>query len=487
MYALVSQEVVSGNGIRLPIIYDLKDNYFFINGTIPFFLEPPLFPIFLALFGGVTAQSFLAAQILNVTSHVIIAVFTFLLMKHIYNNNGIALLTGALVAISFPLLKITNYILSDAVCIAVTVATVYFLFLSRDSDQHRFNRNLLIASIFTSTAVLTRSAGVSLMPVFFWQVFILVKNNKLKLTFASNVLTILLPVIASGVLYTRAYILSGSIHGWMPPSIERSYFDAFTGTIKMILLQFNLSEQQSKLVIIVMILFVLYIMLSAAVRRELAKYVHPGLDLIVVFMITHTAVVTYAMAKSQTVFELRFMSPLVPFLFMLCALIIVVIWEIIKRKGFSKLSLCWITLSFGIIIFGNCYKTYVKSVEIFSTDIGHYRILHSQTYNWIKDNYGENLIITSNRPFHLSFFGGYSTIRLPHKRFEQNTPIPDNMGAYLPGRMSKFGSHVLALFEEADETHEGSYIAGLFHKREDDDNFILVKQFSDGVVYKRKE
>jgi hypothetical protein len=297
----------------------------------------------------------------------------------------------------------------------------------------------------------------------------------------------MLPFITTGVIFIRAYIMSGSIHGWVPPSPERSYFDAFTGTIKMIFLQFDFGERYIALITIVLILFMFYIILNTNARRELVKYVHSGLDLIIVFIIAYTALIIYAMAKSQTVFELRYMSPLVPFIFILGILIIVVVGEMIRLKGFSKLSLCGIILSLGIITFGDFYKTYLNSETLFSKDEGHYRILNSPTYNWIKENYKKNVIIMTNRPYHLSFFGGYSTIRLPHKRFEKNTPIPDNMELFLPNRMSKFGSRVLVLFEEADVQNEGSYIAGLFHKREDDDNFVLMHKFSDGVVYQLKK
>ncbi|MCK5504966.1 MAG: phospholipid carrier-dependent glycosyltransferase [Thermodesulfovibrionia bacterium] len=487
VYALISQEIISGNGISMPMIYSIKDNFDFINGTIPYVGEPPLLPILLALLGGITPESYLAAQILNVISHVAISILTFLLMKKMYDNNGIALLTGILVSFSFPLLKVTNYILSDPLFNALTMALIYFLILSQHSDQNKFNRHLLFASICISAAILTRFAGAALVPVFFWGVFILVKNKSLKLKYIPTILTILLPFITIGVVFTITYILSGSIHGWIAPLPNRSYFDAFTGTMKMILLQFQIGEQYIPIITIFAILFILYITVNANTRRALLNYVHSGADLIIVFIISHTMLITHAMATSQTVFELRYMSPLVPFLFILSVLIIVAVWEVMRLKGFSRLSLCWIVLSLSIITFGNLYKTFMNSEMFLTKRLGHYRILNSHTFNWIKENYGENIIITSNRPYHLSFFGGYSTIRLPHRRFNKNYRIPDNMDSFLPNRMSHFGSRVLALFEEVDEQHEGEYLAGLFNNRTDDKNFILMHKFSDGVVYSLKE
>jgi hypothetical protein len=486
-YALISQEIKSGNGIKLPIIYDINDNYVFIDGAVPYVGEPPLLPILLALLGGITPQNLLAAQIINVISHVVISIFTFMIMKKIYNIS-IALLSGILVSVSLPLLWNANRMLSEPLFIAATVASLYFLILSRHFDSDKFIRNLFIAGICTSAAILTRFAGVALMPLFLWVTFILVKNKSITLRHISTILTTILPFFTTGALFIYTYIISGSIHGWNPPSPERSYLDAFLVTIKMILQQFQLGERPDTLIAIFLVLFILYMIMNDNVRRELQKYVHSGLDLIIFFTISYIAVITYAMAKSQSVIEVRYVSPLVPFIFILCMIILVVVWETTRLKGFPKLSLCGLILSLCVITFGDVYKTFLNSGELFfSKDVGHYRILNSPTYKWIKENYKENVIFTSNRPYHLSFFGGYSTIRLPHKRFEKNTPIPDNMESLLPNRMSKFGSRVLALFDEVDELHEGSYLANLFRIRKDDKNFVLMHDFSDGVVYELKE
>jgi hypothetical protein len=485
MYGLISQEILSGNGIKLPVIIDMENNPAFINGLAPHLEEPPLLPLLYAMLGGVTPQDFLPAQIINVISHIAVVIFTFLLMKKLYDNKSIALLTGILVSFSYPLLWDTHYMISESLFIALTVIMLYFLILSRHYDSSKSNQYFFIASVCTSFAILTRYAGLALVPVFFWG--ILIKNENIKIKYISSIMTALLPVLTAIALFTSTYIVSGMILGRNPPSPGRSYLNAFTGTIKMMLLQFDLGDRQVILIAIFVTLFILYILVNSDTRRELSKYVNSGLDLILLFIISYTVLISLAMAKSQTVFELRYMSPLVPFLFLLCTIIIIVICEMIKSKGFSKLSFWGIILSFSIIIFGNCHKTYMNSAKIFSKDVGQYRILDSPTYHWIKDNYGENVIITSNRPFHLSFFGGYSTIRLPHKRFEINSWLPDNMKLYLPNRMSFFGSHVLALFENVDEQNEGSYLAGLFNKREDDDNFVLIHNFSDGVVYQLRK
>ena len=485
IYALISQEIISGNGIRLPIIR-LQDTYTIINGTIPYLEQPPLLPIIFAISGGITSQNFLAAQILNLISHVLIAIFSFLLMKKIYNNNGIALLTGTLISISFPLLRVTHYLWSETLFIALSTGAVYFLTLSRYSGRHQFSRNLFIAGICAGAAILTRFAGVALIPMFFWEVYVLVKNKSIKSKYTPAILAAILPVITTGALFIRNYMVSGTITGWSSPSPERSYLSAFTGTINMIFLQFHLGERSVILITIFAILFILYIITNTASRRELSKCLHSGMDLIIIFIVAYTMVISLAMAKSQTVFELRYMSPLVPFLFIISIFAIVFIWDSLKSRGFSRLSLYGMILSLSIIAVGSCYKTFLTLPGFFKQD-QLYSIEGSCTYNWVTKNYGKDIIMATNKPYQLSFFGGYSTIQLPHKKFNKNIRVPEDMESILPGRMLKFGARLLVLFGEAREQHYGGYIEGLFNIRENDDNFTVAHECPDGVVYRIKE
>ncbi len=141
-FGLISQQILSGNGIRVPIIR-LEDNYVPVKGAIPFLDQMPLLPILLALLGGVTPQNFLPAQIVNLISHAVISLFIYLIMKNLCNR-GIALLTGIIVSFSYSLLWLTNHISSDPLFVALTVATMFFLILTRNSNRYQFSRNFSI-------------------------------------------------------------------------------------------------------------------------------------------------------------------------------------------------------------------------------------------------------------------------------------------------------------------------------------------------------
>jgi hypothetical protein len=485
-YALISHQILSGNGIRLPIIR-LEDNYIPVDGAIPFLEQPPLLPIILAMLGGITPQDLLAAQVLNVICHVVIAVFTFLLMIKIHKNNGIALLTGVLVTTSFPLLRLTHHIWSETTFIAFTVTTMYFVVSYRHSNSLPSCRRLVAAGIFAAASILTRFAGISLISVFLWEILIAIKKKQPYSKLLHIILSISIPVITTIALLTRNQFVSGTIRGVHQIGPDRSYLEALTGTINIIFKQFQLGPRPFMLITIFVVSFFLYILISVDTRKEFFKSSLSGLDSIIIFIFSYTALITATLAEKQPRFELRYAAPLVPFLFIMTSFVIIFLWHRVQLRGFPKLSFYGIILTFCIVIFGNGYKTFINIPEFFYIQEKAYSLLKSRTYNWINEHYQKDVVITTNRPYHLSFFGGYTTLVLPHKRFDPNIRVIDKRDIKLPNRMSDFGSRVLVLFEEAEEKYDGRYLTELFSKREDRDSFILSHEFPDGVVYELKD
>lgn len=483
-FGLVSQQILSGNGIRVPVMR-LEDNYVPVNGAVPFLDQMPLLPILFALMGGVTPENYIPAQLINLICHAATAIIIFLLMKKLCNN-GIALLTGILVSFSYTLLLNTHLISSEPLFIVLISAAIYFVILSRDTDHYHFSRNLLIAGVFASAAILTRNAGIALIPVFFWEAFIVLKNRRPGIKYLSLIAAIALPVITTAAMFLRNFIISGSLRGFSAASPDRPYLEAFKGTVEMIFLQFTLSKKSIIMIVLAISASLIYILISSGTRKEILKFFNKGLDSIIVFMFSYTALICLTMAKQQWRFELRYVSPLVPFIFIGCIIMILLVFEDMKFKGFPKLSLYGMILIFSIITFGIFYKTFLHLPEFFDKQERAYSILNSCAYKRLMKTYKKDIMIATNRPYHLSFFGGYSTVALPHKRFEPTIHVPDDMESVLPQRMSRFGAQVLALFETAEEQYEGRYITELFNKRETRDKFILAYECSSGVIYNLK-
>jgi 4-amino-4-deoxy-L-arabinose transferase-like glycosyltransferase len=485
-FGLVAEQIMSGNGIRVPVIR-LEDDYVPVNGAIPFLDQMPLLPLIFALLGGISPHNFLPAQILNILCHVAISVFTFLLMANLCGSKRIALLTGILVSFSYPLLKLTHIISSEPLFIALTTAAVYYLLLSRDSGRSGTGRSLFISSLCAGAAIMTRNAGIALVPLFFWEAAHFYKRKNIEKGFISRILAVLIPVAVSVAMFFRNYLLSGTFRGFNQASPERPYADAFVGTINMIFEQFQIGKNGVIMIVCAIVILLLYVLVNAERRRDTLAYLRNGLDLIMVFITSYTGLVFLTMAKQQWRYELRYVTPLVPFLFILSVAIIVFIWGNSKSRKFATLSLIGLTLSLGVLSAGNFYKTYLNIPEFSHRQERQYSILNSCTYQWIKDNCEEDDFIATNRPFHLSFFGGYSTIALPHKRFNPTIHVPENMGSVLPDRMLRVGSRTLALFEKAEARYEGGYIESLFNVRGSNDRFDLAYECGDGVVYYLRE
>jgi hypothetical protein len=487
-YGLVSQELLAGNGLRIPVIGTSFgfDNMIPDNGTVPFIVQPPLLPIVLALLGGIAPYDYLVAQILNAVCHVAISVFTFLLMRY-YCNNIISLITGILVSLSIPMLWNAHHLTSESLFIGLTAAAIYYLTVSRNSEHYRRNRTLLATGIFTSAAIMTRYAGIALLAVLFWEAFLLIKNKKRVITYKYLILTLTVPVFTLIILFARNYLILGTLRGIEIPPPERSYLESLTGTIKMLFMQFHLGPRSSIVAVSIMMLCIIYIALNNNARREVAKHFHSGLDIILIFIASYTSLIYITLAKEQPHFEFRYVSPLAPFLFIITVYIIVSVWECLQFKRLSRLSLYGTILSLAVITLTICYKTYLVMPEFFYKQEKVYSIIHTCIYDWIKKTFEKHTIIATNKPFRLSFFGGYSTIVLPNRKYVLSAPIPEDMENMLPERMSEVGAEVLALIEEVKDEHFGNYVADLFNKKESNNKFILTHECNDGVIYTLKE
>lgn len=483
-YGMVSQQIIAGNGIRVPLIW-LESHLEPINGTVPFLLHPPLLPLLLAVLGGVTPHHYLAAQLLNVVCYVIISIFTYFLVKRI-STRWLGMLAAVLVAVSFPMLRVNHFIWTEVLFISLTTATIFFVTGSRDSDHGNVNARLILGSICASAAIMSRYVGVALIPIFIWEVVVLIKNKRVTSKYISSIVSIILPVVTAAALFIRNYLFSGLLRGIDLPEVERSFLSAFKGTAKMIFSQFDLGNRSAAVIIAFALLFLVYVYFNKELRREMSKLFFSGLDVIIIYVLSYTGLIFISMVYKQPNFEVRFMSPLVPYLYILVIVSLYFIWNSLRFRVSSKVLSGGIMLFLCILTVGTLYKTYLQLPYFFDNKDRNYSFLNSCTYKWIAQNYKKDVAIATNEPFRLSFFGGYFVIKLPSSNWDKFTKIPENMDSLLPERMSVLGARSLALFNEIKGEHYGQYLAGLYMNREDHDKFLLVNECEDGVVYELK-
>ncbi|MDH4028328.1 MAG: glycosyltransferase family 39 protein, partial [Nitrospirota bacterium] len=397
-YGLVTQQILSGNGIRVPLVW-FNSTIIPSDGTVPFLLHPPLLPIILSAMGGITPGNILPAQILNIVCHVAVSGFTFLFMKRLYGG-AIALLSGIVVSFAFPLLKVTHFFWSETLFIALTMAAVYLLVVSRESDRYRFRR-VLFAGICASAAIMTRYVGIALVALFCWEFLVFMKRRESKSGYGSIILAAMMPVFTIAGLFMRNYMLSGLMRGIDLPVPERTLLSAFSGTAEMLFMQFQLGRNSAAVIIVFVVLFLICIVMSNDLRKELLRLSRAGLDLLIVFVISYAGLICISMAKNQPNFELRFMAPLVPFLIILIIIMIVSISRIEGVRRISGLSVGVMILLLGMLAAGNFYKTYLNMPYFLNENSKSSVFLESCTYKWIINNYDGKGLVATNKSFKL--------------------------------------------------------------------------------------
>jgi len=74
-YAAVADQLRGGAGLRTPLFYmsDSPD----ASGTIPYTVQPPLFPVLLSVMGGISPDRLWPARVINVLAHIVACLFAF--------------------------------------------------------------------------------------------------------------------------------------------------------------------------------------------------------------------------------------------------------------------------------------------------------------------------------------------------------------------------------------------------------------------------
>lgn len=482
-YGLVSQQILAGNGLRVPLTW-FDSSAVPSDGTVPLLMHPPLFPTLLALFGGVTSHSLLAAQILNIIFHSLIGIFTYLMVRILFENKAISFVAGSLSVISLPLLQVAHHIWSETMFIAFTVATLYYLIRSRLYPDVNYMRNVIVASIFSCAAILTRNAGISLIMLFFWELMMVIKNKKSTLPV---VVAFLLPVITVIILFARNYLIAHSVRGDFQWPVNTTYLEAFVGAAEMLFSQFQLGVRSTVFIVVIVTSSFIVIMLSAIGRREFINYFKKGFDLIIVFVLSYFGLIWFALAEKQPSFEVRFMAPLVPFLIIIILCAPFFTGQMLRQKGLPRLASIILMAGFSSVCLVTGYKTVLNLTEFSYKQEKLYSILRSCIYEKVVTSYGKETIIATNLPYQLSFFGGYPTVVLPRKPYLKGNAFPQDMNTLLPSRLKDIGSNVIALFDRIDEEKFGSYITGLSRKTIHNEKLELAYECPDGVIYHLKQ
>jgi multisubunit Na+/H+ antiporter MnhC subunit len=484
-FALVSQQILSGKGLRMPIIGggespDKPDS----SGTVPFLVQPPLLPIVYAIFGGVTPEKVWPAQVLNIFSHIMVAIFSCLIVGRL-RSTGVGIATGIAVAFAFPLLDVSHYAWSEPLFIALVITSIWCLMSSRHLKP-RWSY-VLGSSCLSAAAIATRTAGVALLPLFLWEAILMWKNRNRQTNINFNLLWLLIPFVTVGILFTRSYLLSGTIRGFDQPDPERTWCAAIYGIMCDIGGQLGIYGLGDKFLLgfffSVPLIFILIFLNSQ--KDEFFQIFWSGFDLVIVFIAIYTGVIIYTMHKYQPLFERRYTAPLLPFLIISAMVILDFGWRTLLVTRMCKYANHGLMLSLVLIIGLIIYRTYSHPLTLYLENANK-KFVESQTYCWLIKECPARSIVYTNKAFRLAFFGGYPTLRLATREHYPNFHIPDDMQTQLPKSMSEVGARYLILFADRkglDEKYYGKFISSLSKRENVSDKLTIMYECPDGVVY----
>lgn len=495
-YALVSQQIASGKGVKSPIIQFrglVPDSH----GNVHFIEQPPLFPAILAVFGSVTHEKIWPGQMLNILCHLSITILSWLIAKKIVGN-VVAFIVGLTVALSISLLGVCNFLWSEPLFITLILAAVYCLLSSRSSKHPGLW--VLAAGVSASAAVATRYSGIAILPLFVVETGYLWKKKLPTKTSICRVLCLLLPIFTTAALLTRNKLLLGIFRGFHQAPVGRSIMSSVVGVVTNtldelaihgvgveLLRLIGLWEYRKLFLLPVVLILVLWLglLLRRNRLREIFKEHHAGYDLILIFITGYALLINYGMFRYQPHFEGRFFAPLVPFLLILIVSLLNPHYSSLSNR-FLKIERNVKTVILISLMFCSVIWFFKNTSRFFEKPGWVNRIDSSDVFCWVKSNISTQGTIATNRPFDVSFYGGYSTLNLPSRHWDRCTLIPENMREALAERMEQTRADHLLLFTDEDGLHEkhfGKFIAEL-SRREHSEPYVMVFECSDGVVYR---
>ncbi len=446
-YALVADQMLSGRGLRVPIIWFQRspitpDSF----GTVPFLCQPPLLPAFLAMLGGVTPDGLLAAQFLNIASHLIVVVFSFLIARKICGSLPGAVV-GMSVAFSFCLVHSLNFLCSDPLFIAFVAVAVWSLVASRESSRKW--EFAFLSGLMAAAAIGTRFCGVALLPMFIWEFVLEWKNKTIWSAIRLLSLSLSVPLIAITILAARNVLLSGSIRGFYQTDPGRSVFDAFYGFVFMTARQFGVNNIGLKMVSGILFLAIpIAAMFYFRSRKSIYRAFGTGLDLVMLFVFSYTGLLTYAMANYQPVFESRFAAPLIPFCLILLVVALDLGWRSMQGGHLGTLAKYGRIMAITLVLVYTVreYSLHPKDNSLPVWRNFNQAFLSSDTYKWITEHCSSGSVIATNGAFNVAFFAKCPTLRLPSRSWNKLIDLPNDMDSRLPQRMSEVGARYLVIF-----------------------------------------
>ena len=498
-FALVADQILMGRGLRKPVIaFSLRPDSL---GTVPYTTQAPFLSILYAVMGGVRPGRVWPAQTLNLCVHLATSLLGFLIARRLAGDIAGAG-AGICIAVSCPLLGLAGQFWSDELYIAFALATIYLLQAAKGKNGWILRVG---SGASAACAFATRFIGATLVPLFLWDGFLLWRRSGWRTAARMIVMTVALPLCVIGVLFTRNYLITGTIRGDLLPHTGRTWSETLRCIIEMNNEQFDISVPGVRITLAFLLLILpgTALLCSLRGRREIARLFACGLDMVLISAVCYAGELAHALRDTQPSYEVRFVAPLVPLIWIVAIAMITRGWGVLMRRGWRNVAYAGIILSMVLIIAGETERSWrLLPHHAPSGDYG----FESGACQWVVAHNRKGSLVVTNTPCMLSFFSGIHAVGLPLKHpWLSWQKIPDGMERVLPEKMKEVGAEYLLLLRAIDglpreewsgvenglpEDIWGRFISDLSRPlaaEKGKGSFVKVYECPEGVVYRMTE
>lgn len=484
-YAVVASEILNGRGLSTRIVHPYQNAH--QVHPKPFTVQPPLYPLLLAAFGGINIDRTWPPRLINITMHALMTCCIYLILLRL---NGVwpALTAAVLVATIWPIVGMTRFILSDTTFVGLMALCILLLVYGRNNRHYGYH---LAMGVAASLSIATRYSGVFLLPLIAWEALVTTHRRGFKSGINMFMLTALPPFITVTLLWSRNWKHTSTIRGFTAPDQNRSIFDVVPTMVQksLVLLDIPWMDKRFLIAILLVAIPTAAWVATGPQRKKMQIAIQEGFDLVLFGFLCYSALFAWAMIRYLPHYESRFFLPVITLLIPLFVVMVVRGWHSTFGGRWQWMGKTVIILSLSIMIswsmnLGRSHLAISSSLAPHRW-ILNYSVRNSKGFRWLKENTSKGEFVATNAPMVVAMFSEITALDLPQRWWNRKMPIPAEMETWLSATLTYHGGRYVAVFagpRGVRQRHYGPYIAAM-SRREDVGRFRKVFESRDSVIY----
>jgi 4-amino-4-deoxy-L-arabinose transferase-like glycosyltransferase len=482
-YALVSQELLAGNGFSTRIV---EPEHSRAALPEPQLTKAPLYPLTLATLGGLSLNRRWPARAINVAAHALTAAGLFLLVR-LLGGAVPALIAGLVGALGFPTLYVAHWIWTESLFVALSVLFLCSVIAVRRTPG--VGRLLTLCGALACLVVATRQAGLFVLPVLARELQVIRRSaDRRRLTIDAAALFgptafVLAAMTARNLWHT------GSPTGIDRPDQGRALGEVVASSARQIgsLLRSPGWELAGLIVLAACALGALLFVVRSIRASRGARWLRDGLDQALIAIGAYSLVLVWGMVRYQPRYEARFFVPWVVLALPPVTLAVWGGWRFGTAPIQRRIGTLLGALTLAALLAMTVASTVERwKVELRATGVESSPALETQTFAWARRHLEAGELVASNRAMELALFLDLSVIALPEREWNPRQELPGDAERWLTDRLISGGGRTLVLFAgpgELSEADWGAFIARLARREAPGGRLRAVWDSADGVAY----